>query len=65
MINPNINKLVYVLVSADGQSATYNGDVLEVNDFRYETPKPGRRRLHLKYSIMSDKYYLTTGRRRV
>lgn len=60
MINPNICKFVYVVVSKDRKTATYNGHVLEINDYRYPAPMPGNRRMYLKYSIMNDRYYLTS-----
>lgn len=60
MINPNICKRVLVEVSADQKTAVYRGVTLEINDYRAPAPKPGRRRMWLKFSIFSDKYYLTS-----
>lgn len=58
MINPNINKLVLVEVQLDQQTALYRGYSIEINDYRVPAPKPGHRRMYLRYSIMSDRYYL-------
>lgn len=60
MLNPNICKMVYVTVSKDRTIAMYRGKILDINDYRYPAPQPGNRRMYLKYSIMNDRYYLTT-----
>lgn len=62
MINPNIEKLVLVTVEAvtgTQQFADYRGRRIEINDYRHGFAKPGKRRLWLRYSIMSDRYYLS------
>lgn len=64
MINPNIHKLVRVTVSEDRKTATYNGHIIEINDYRHPAPPPGSRRMVLRYSIMNDRYYLTHARSR-
>lgn len=60
MINPNICKMVYVVVSQDRTSAMYKGQVLSINDYKFPAPKPGNRRMYLKYSTTNNRYYLTT-----
>lgn len=64
MINPNIHKRVRVIVAEDRKTATYNGHVLEINDYRYEVPMPGSRYLYLKFSMFNDRYYLTSNKRK-
>ena len=55
MINPNICKRVKATVK-DGR-AYVNGVELRISDTR--AVKDGSRYLYLKYSILSDSYYLT------
>ena len=66
MINPNICKYVTVDVVEELNKFNqpevfgyYNGHKLNIVTRSYLTKvKPGRRRLYLKYSMMSDRYYL-------
>ncbi len=60
MINPNIHKAVMVQVQWDGVTALYKGNLLDIVERYAPAPKPGRRRLYLKYSIISDQFYLST-----
>ena len=73
MINPNIDKLVTVEVI--NQGTRYNGEpiqvgryktksmantaILEIYNYGLKPIKPGKRRLHLRYSITTDSYYLS------
>lgn len=62
MLNPNICKRVRVIaepVNGTMQYASLNGTRLVVNDLRHGFLKPGNRYAYLKYSIMTDEYYLT------
>jgi len=68
MLNPSVCKMVYVNVYTDGLSfmgtsiikAIYKGMVLDIHEsVRKARVKTGKRRLYLKFSIMSDSYYLT------
>jgi hypothetical protein len=59
MLNPNIYKRVLVEVLPGSKYATYRGHTLEINDLRYGTKPPGRRYMYLKFSILTDSYYLT------
>lgn len=62
MINPNIHKRVLVQVEpiVNGrQFATYQGIRLPVNELRHGFKKPGQRYMYLKFSICTDRYYLT------
>lgn len=65
MLNPNICKRVTVSVNkaeiskygSISQFAEYQGQLIEISE--YTEIEPGKRRLYLKYSIISDRYYLT------
>lgn len=57
MINPNILKLVTVIVADDMRDATYQGYLLPIHDM-YLTKRPGKRRMWLRYSICNNCYYL-------
>ena len=62
MLNPNICKMIYVNVYTDRLSfkAIYKGMVLDIHEsVRKPRVAAGKRRLYLKFSIMSDRYYLT------
>lgn len=59
MINAAIYQRVKVIVSKDQQTATLQGQKLEVHWGNHKPKKPGSRYLYLRFSIMSDKYYLT------
>ena len=61
MLNPNICKMIYVNVYTDGRSfkAIYKDMVLDIHESgRLPRVETGKRRLYLKFSIMSDSYYL-------
>lgn len=66
MINPNISK--YVIVNVTEAIDRFNKKVLvgfyqnvklDIYQGTDRVIKPGRRKLYLKYSIMTDKYYLS------
>lgn len=62
MLNPNINKYVLVKVlpvdtaKTTIQKAIYRGHEIEIMD--YTVKALGNRRMFLRYSICSDRYYL-------
>lgn len=63
MINPNIERRVLVVVSEDSATAEFRGIVLDII-YEMDEPKkkPGRRYMYLRYSILTDRYYLRTYR---
>lgn len=60
MINPTITKRIKVLVSNDRKTGIYRGVTYDINDFKYPAPNPGIRIMTIKYSIINERYYLTT-----
>jgi hypothetical protein len=59
MINPNLVKLVTVLVADDLKSAQYKGQTFRLVLFGERVIQPGKRRLYLRYSIAFDEYYVS------
>lgn len=67
MLNPNIHKRIRVLAGpvekskfgSQYQYVAYKGQILEVNERFDGFLKPGNRYAYLKYSIMTDSYYVT------
>ena len=60
MINPNICKFVVCEVANNLETARYRGLDLPLSLYNNQRKiKPGKRRLYLKYSILSERYYLT------
>jgi hypothetical protein len=66
MLNPNICKRIRVIAESITESGSvkyqfvdYQGTRLEVNEIRHGFLKPGSRYAYLRYSITSDRYYVT------